>query len=90
MKDTERINRINKDLNEHFKSNHHAWWVSNGFKEPGVIYLHRGIGGDKIDPRWIALRILRREPSVRAIHNVCGWDSWVYTRETLRWAGYKI
>lgn len=90
MKDTERINRINDDLNKHFKSNHHVWWVSNGFNEPGTIYLNRGIGGDKINPKWIALRILRTEPSVKIIHNACGWDTWIYTRETLRGAGFKI
>lgn len=90
MKETKRIERINADLNKHFKSNHDAWWVSNAFNSPKMLYLHHGVGANKINPKWIALRILRREPSVSIIHNVCGWDSWVYTRETLRRGGFKI
>ena len=89
MKHTERINRINAGLNKHFKSNHDAWWVNNEFAEnSGHITLHRGIGGDRIDPKWVALYIFRTEPSVQFIHN--NYGGWVYTRRTLRNAGYKI
>lgn len=91
MKHTDRIERINADLNSHFKSNRDAWWVNNEpYGSPSHITLHRGIGGDRINPAWIALRIFRREPSVSVITNNAGWDTWVYTRETLRRAGYKI
>ena len=88
MKHTERVKRINADLNKHFKSNNDAWWVNNEFGSPEVISLHHGIGGERINPVWVALRILRREPSVRMVH--FGGGCSVYTRETLRWAGYKI
>ena len=86
MKETERIKRINEDLNKHFKSNHDAWWVSNSLFVPHLVKLHHGIGGERIDARWIALRILRREPSVSIVE--CG--TWIFTRETLRGGGHKI
>ena len=86
MKQTERTERINADLDQHFKSNKGAWWVSNAIYAPGTVRLHQGIGGDKIDPRWIALRILRREPSVHIVAS----GTWLFTRETLRGAGHKI
>ena len=96
MKHTDRIKRINAGLDKHFKSNKGAWWVNNepfrygDQKETGDITLHRGIGGDRIKPIWIALYIFRTEPSVHYIKNNAGWDTWVYTRETLRRAGYKL
>ena len=91
MKHTERIERINAGLDKHFKSNKGAWWVNNEpYYTPGTITLHRGNGGDKINPAWVALYIFRTEPSVLMIKNNAGWDTWVYTRETLRRAGYKI
>ena len=89
MKHTERINRINDDLNEHFKSNKDVWWVNNDGPSANCITLHHGIGGERINPVWVALRILRREPSVDKIF-LNGYITTVYTRETLRWAGYKI
>lgn len=87
MKHTERIERINANLNKHFKSNNNAWWVNTepGYSR-GTICLHRGYGGDKIMPQWVALYIFRTEPSVRMIITSCAG----YTRETLRWAGHKI
>jgi len=86
MKDTKRIERINADLNEHFKSNHDAWWVSNAINAPNTAILHHGIGGERIDKRWVALRILRREPSVSIVDS----GTWIFTRESLRGGGYKI
>ena len=38
----------------------------------------------------IALRILNTYPSVRLVQFTGGWMEAVYTRETLRWAGYKV
>lgn len=82
MKKTARISRINAMLDSHFKSNHGAWWVSNsnGYKE--MIELHRGQGGDKINPIWIAKYIFRNEASVNIIHfaGCC----MVYTRESVK------
>ena len=86
MKPTLRIERINANLDKHFKSNNGAWWVSNGIYVPGVIELHRGIGGNRIDPRDVAAFIFRTEPSVTSIHTSCT----LYTRTTLSWAGYKF
>lgn len=89
MKDTERTARINADLNKHFPSNHGAWWVNNEGPAPDCITLHHGIGGERIDQRWVALRILRREKSVNYIYSNA-FITTVYTRQTLRWAGFKI
>ena len=38
----------------------------------------------------IALRILNTYPKVRLVHFTGGWIEGVYTRETLKWAGYKV
>ena len=38
----------------------------------------------------IALRILNKYPSIRLVHFTGGWIEGVYTRETLKWAGYKV
>ena len=89
MKHTERINRINAAINAHFPSNNDAWWVNNeGCSSPAFVTLHRGRGGDKIDPKWVAAFILKTEKSVQYVHYasmcIC------YTRNTLRRGGMKI
>lgn len=38
----------------------------------------------------IAQRILNTYPRVRLVHFTGGWIEAVYTRETLKWAGYRI
>ena len=87
MKHTERIERINANLNKHFKSNNDAYWVNNEpYASPAIITLHRGRGGDRINALWVVLYIFRTEPTVKQV-----WTPfWIYTRESLRWAGYKI
>ena len=91
MKHTDRIERINAGLDKHFKRNNGAWWVNNEpYGDARTITLHRGIGGGRINPAWVALYIFRTEISVRRIMNNAGFDTWVYTRETLQRAGYKI
>lgn len=87
MKHTERIERINANLDKHFKSNNGAWWVNNEpYTNPKYITLHRGYGGDRIDPRLVALYILRTEKSVGYVMT----SQCCYTRESLRRAGNKI
>ena len=39
---------------------------------------------------YVALRILRKYPKIRAVHFTGGWLEGFYSRETLRWGGYKI
>lgn len=87
MKPTERINRINANLNKHFKSNNDAWWVSNSLTDKRQVELHRGYGDDKINPKWVAAYILRTEPTIDIVHFVGGCTA--YTRTTLSWAGIK-
>lgn len=38
----------------------------------------------------IALRILNRYPKIRAVHFTGGWIEGYYSRETLKWGGYKV
>lgn len=80
MKPTERINRIHREINLHFPSNNDAWWVSNG-GSPSTLILHRGYGGDDINPRKVAEYIFRTEPSVHVVFNNCGLET--YTRAEL-------
>ena len=37
-----------------------------------------------------ALRILNKYPEIRTVHFTGGWVEGVYTRETLRWSGFKV
>jgi len=70
MKPTARINRINAEINTHFPTNNDAWWVSNETgADLGTITLHRGYGGDDIDPTEVARRIMQTERSVRAVYD---------------------
>ena len=39
---------------------------------------------------FIALRILNKYPNIRVVHFTGDWVEGVYTRETLKWAGYKV
>ena len=86
MKHTERINRINDNLNKHFKSNNDAWWVNNDTAANNAVKLHQGRGGDDIQPEQVAMFILKTEKSVDRID----WAWNVFTRNSLRSAGYKI
>lgn len=38
----------------------------------------------------VALRILNKYPDIRVVHFTGGWVEGVYTRETLKWGGYKV
>lgn len=39
---------------------------------------------------FIAKRILDKYKNIRVVHFTGGWTESVYTRETLKWAGYKM
>ena len=89
MRHTERIERINANLNKHFKSNKDGWWVNNeGCTGPQMVCLHHGIGGERLTAPQIAAYILKTEPSVHIVHFAMGCSA--YTRTTLGWAGYKF
>ena len=57
------------------------------FKDDTCVYIQCSAGNNY--PR-IAQRILNAYPDVRMVHFTGGWVEAVYTRETLRWAGYRI
>ena len=39
---------------------------------------------------WLAKRILDKFPEVYWVRFVGGWTTWIYSRETLKWAGYYV
>lgn len=39
---------------------------------------------------YIAKRVLDRNKDIHTVHFTGGWLEGVYTRETLKWAGYKM
>ena len=39
---------------------------------------------------YIAVRILNKYPEIRMVHFTGGWTEIVFSRETLRWGGYKV
>ena len=81
MKETERIKRINADLNAHYASNKDCWWVSNfGMRE--MIELHKGDINNRLKAVQIAKFIFSKEKSVNIIHY--GGACMVYTRESVK------
>ena len=52
-----------------------------------VLKCHTGRSG--VHP-FIALRILNKYPKIRGVHFTGGWIEGYYTRETLKWGGYKV
>ena len=48
----------------------------------GVLFNHK-------EP-FVALRILNKHSTIRVVHFTGAWMEGVYTRETLRWCGYKV
>ena len=39
---------------------------------------------------YVALRILNKYPEIRVVHFTGDYIEGVYTRETLKWCGYKV
>ena len=87
-----RTERINKAIDEHFKSNR-GNWKAEGYANPELkdhlcisYNPMRYTGKGFIQPRHIALFILRTEKDV----NYITYGAWIFTRTTLRAAGFKI
>ena len=79
MKHTLRINRINDLLNRIFPDNNDSWWVNNEFcRHPSIICLHRGYGGDGVNPKDVAEAIFSHEKSVHTI--ICNYNLTTYYR----------
>lgn len=78
MKDTERTKRINKAIDNRYKSNKGCWWVSNS-SISNMVILHKGGINHKINHVNICKLIFANEKSVDIIHvdNAC----MTYTRK---------
>lgn len=82
------IERINAELDRHFKSNKGNWFAKPEYPSDDStirIDLQNIWGETKVAPWMIALHILRTEPEIRTVL----WGTWVFTRDTLRGAGHK-
>ena len=55
----------------------------------GDYLMLRGVFFNNKEP-FVALRILNKFPNIRVVHFTGAWMEGVYTRETLRWGGYKV
>lgn len=53
-------------------------------------YVTLRVSTNKCNYPYIALRILNKYPEIRVVHFTGGFIEYVYTRETLKWGGYKI
>jgi hypothetical protein len=82
MKETERIKRINADLNAHYTSNKDCWWVSNSGYSTEMIELHKGDINNRLKGVQIAKFIFSKEKSVNIIHY--GGACMVYTRTSVK------
>jgi hypothetical protein len=85
------IERINENLDKHFKSNNGNWRVDfviayNPCKGVVSLKLSDIWGRTRIAAKNVALFILRSEPEVRIVV----YDTWVFTRASLRGAGHKV
>lgn len=84
-----REQRINRHLDEHFKSNKGNFAVQ-AYANPDLVssvsLSYDCRRRENINPKWIALYILRTEPAVQYVD----YGTTVYTRNTLRRAGHKI
>lgn len=81
MKETERIKRINADLNAHYTSNKDCWWVSNSSMRE-MIELHKGDINNRLKAVQIAKYIFSKEKSVNIIHY--GGGCMLYTRQSVK------
>ena len=62
---------------------------ANGIELSGDYLVIKAYGLRSNKMPFVALRILRKFPEIRLVHFTGGWTESVYTRETLKWAGYK-
>ena len=78
---------ICKLIEKHYKGT----YVPQGGIDISGCYLTLKVNGMKSkNMAFCAKRILTKYPQIRYVHFTGGWTEHVYTRETLRWLGYKI
>ena len=75
--------------------------IEKNYKGVTVEYVHAGIyssdyitlvaiGMKHRNMPYAAKRLREAFPQVKWVHFTGGWTEYVYSRETLRWAGFKI
>lgn len=85
-----RAEHLNRRIDKHFKSNKGNWkvedYLGKELKSSVCLTYDAMRGFPKIASKWVALFILRNEPSVEFVD----FGTTIYTRNTLRRAGMKI
>lgn len=75
--------------------------IEKNYKGVTVGYVHAGIyssdyitlvaiGMKHRNMPYAAKRLLEAFPQVKWVHFTGGWQEYVYSRETLKWAGFKL
>ena len=83
----ERAEKINIALDKHFKSNKGNWFVKEYSESDNYVLLcFHAISETKLNVIWVALHILRKFKDVEYVH----YYGWVFTRNSLRRAGFNI
>ena len=82
------INEINWAINNHFKSNNRNWIAKAGDMSRFIIIEKDTRFPNQPLAAHVALFILRNNPEIEFVH--APQIGMVYTRDTLRRAGYKI
>ena len=81
----ERIDAIVKLIESNYKKSRvHAIDLSGEYLTLDASFNRNG------NHPLVALRILNKYPDIDTVHFTGGWVEGVYTRETLRWCGYKV
>lgn len=79
---------IKNIIENHYKGTNCAY-VSFSSRYPDYVTLIV-IGMKTRNMPYAAKRILEAYPEVKFVHFTGGWTEYVYSRETLKWAGIKV
>ena len=80
---------MEKEIKNLIEKNYKHTTVETIKADGEVVVLKCYTGRSGVHP-FIALRILNKYPKIRAVHFTGGWIEGYYSRETLKWGGYKV
>ncbi len=82
-----RTEKMNAELDRHFKSNKGNWFVTEDAESNNYVTLwFHAIWKTKLSVVWVALHILRKFKDVEFVK----YGGWVFSKASLRRAGFKI
>ena len=83
-----RTEKMNAELDRHFKSNKGNYFVYGNYSK-GDNYIKvctHSFSETKVKPTWVALHLLRTFKDVDYVH----YYGWIFSKASLRRAGFKI